>query len=616
MAEYELLKCKACGAPIDIASAEAGVIKCEYCLEYNTVPKKETEPEALMLIRSASALLYSCDFDKAYDTYMQASQVDGSEPEAYFGMALSEHKVQYIKDEVAGRYQPICHELKEAKFAENKNYIKALELSTPEQREQYATKAREIDDIRKELVKIKNSGLKYDCFICTKVTGEDGKKTDDSARANDIYYYLKDKGFKPFYSEREVQNRTGVDYEALILYALHSSTCMIVVCSNEEYLRTPWVKNEYTRFIKMINDEDKADDSITIVFGGTPIERLPGKSGKIQGVDAKKMDAMSKIEAFVRSHAAVEESESEDEIRKKIAAEVRAEYEKEQLEKRKAEIRAEEEKKLYNEAQQTDEEPESAEEEIAASELDENIEVDTKLYDMQGSVLVKYKGNDSKVVIPDGVKKIKSEAFCECDSLTSLTIPSTVEVIEKGAVKDCNKLTSISVPFVGASKSSKEYSHFGYIFGAKDNFENAYYVPNSLKTVTVTGGTSIGDRAFKGLNNITDVNLPSSVTSIGSSAFYECGSLTSVNMGKSVTNIEANAFGRCGKLSSIKLPDTLKSIGNYAFEGCGKLSSIKIPDSVTSIGEGLFEDCGSLKKVSVPKNLKEQAEIKNIFGRK
>ena len=159
---------------------------------------------------------------------------------------------------------------------------------------------------------MQNQGTRYDCFICVKVTEEDGTdvsgksdrkaKTADYAAALKIYSMLKNRGYRPFFSEVDNINMTGSEYEAHILYALFKSECMLVVCSNEDYLQTPWVKNEYTRFSAMIADKDKESDAITIVFNGTPIEKLPGRQNKIQGIDLADFTAMTRIEKYVEEH--------------------------------------------------------------------------------------------------------------------------------------------------------------------------------------------------------------------------------------------------------------------------------------------------------------------------
>ena len=295
-----VLKCKNCGASINLSGAVDGVVQCEYCHSIFTVPKKEIDPSALSFLRMGEHNLDTCKFDDAYTAYKKAAELDSNEPEAYFGMALAEFKVQYLKDTVKNRLQPICHGFKDKVFTENKNYKNALKCASPKQREEYEKKAKEIDYIRGEFLKLKQSGLDYDCFICTKVTREGSTDhTEDSHIAGKLFRELKNAGYAPFYSEEEVRNRTGADYEALILYALYCSKSMIVVCCNEEYLNTPWVKNEYTRYLSFLSDGEKQSDSITIVFKGAPIERLPGRVGKIEGINYGEGDAMLRVLSFV-----------------------------------------------------------------------------------------------------------------------------------------------------------------------------------------------------------------------------------------------------------------------------------------------------------------------------
>ncbi|MCH5142787.1 MAG: ribosomal protein L7/L12 [Clostridiales bacterium] len=295
--------CKSCGAPLDLNKAVNGVVTCIYCGNPYTLPKQGASPEVLSFLRMGEHDLDTCKFEEAFSAYKKASELDGSEPEAYFGMALSEFKVQYLRD-VSGekpKLQPICHEITDKKFTDNANYMRACLKATDKQRAEYERKAQEIDYILGEFYKLKQSGLDYDCFICVKVTGDSGK-TEDSKDADYIYRMLQQKGYKPFYSEYEIRNKQGADYEAHILYALHSSECMLVVCRDESYLQTPWVKNEYTRFLKLVNDDEKESDSITVVFNGKPIERLPGKRGKLQGINFALRESDGLIVDFVENH--------------------------------------------------------------------------------------------------------------------------------------------------------------------------------------------------------------------------------------------------------------------------------------------------------------------------
>ncbi len=339
--ELQVYECKNCGAGLDITKSENGIVQCKSCKSVFTIPKKEVSPAALSFLRLGEHDLDTGKFDDAFTAFKKAAEYDKDEPEAYWGMALAEFKVRYIKDIVNNRLQPICYEFTDKEFVKNKNYLAAVNCATEKQRNIYESKAQEIDYIRSAFLQLKQSELDYDCFICVKVSRLDAEQTDstkknwtdDAYNADAIYDLLKRSGFNPFFSEREIRGRSGADYEAMILYALYTSETMIVVCSNEEYLRTPWVQNEYSRFKSLVNNKEKENDALTIVFNKNSIERLPGDNhGRIQGIDYSRREAALEIVKFVESHTPLARAKKEEEKRKRDA---QAEEIKKQIEAQK-----------------------------------------------------------------------------------------------------------------------------------------------------------------------------------------------------------------------------------------------------------------------------------------
>ena len=264
----------------------------------------------------------------------------------------------------------------------------------------------------------------------------------------------------------------------------------------------------------------------------------------------------------------------------------------------------------------------------------------------------------TSIAIPDSVTSIGSYAFDGCTAEiiwgddpgiteignytfsgyqgTSITIPDSVTSIGQYAFQNCSSLESITLPFVGAAKDGTEDTHFGYIFGASSYSSNEDYVPASLKEVIITGGTSIGEYAFRSCSSLTSITIPDSVTSIGQYAFGDCSGLTSITIGNGVTSIGKEAFYGCSCLASVVVDDgnpvyhsagnciietasktlvvgcensiipddgSVTNIGSYAFSGCSSLTSIIIPDSVTSIGEYAFDGCSNLTSIIIPDNV-------------
>ena len=204
----------------------------------------------------------------------------------------------------------------------------------------------------------------------------------------------------------------------------------------------------------------------------------------------------------------------------------------------------------------------------------------------------------TNITIPDSVIGIGAYAFQNCSALTSITVPDSVTSIGSYAFRYCDSLTSITLPFVGENKDGTGSTRFEHIFSG--SIYRTDLVPVSLKTVIITGGTSIERGAFENCCTLTSIMIPNSVTSIGDSAFQGCTGLTSITIPDSVTIIGGSAFYDCTGLTNITIPDSVTIIGDSAFYDCTGLTNITIPDGVTSIGDSAFEWCYSLTSITIP----------------
>ena len=220
----------------------------------------------------------------------------------------------------------------------------------------------------------------------------------------------------------------------------------------------------------------------------------------------------------------------------------------------------------------------------------------------------------TSLVVPDSVTSIGSQAFRNCTSLKSLTIGNGVSTLSSGLLYGCSSLEKLTIPFVGYKKSSTSASSstlFGYIFGTS-SFDGAvattqnystsssstatYYIPATLKSVTVTGGNVLYG-AFSNCTMLSSANIEDSVTTIGANAFYNCSMLSHVIIGGSVASIGEKAFYDCSALSKVTIGDCVTSIGANAFYNCSMLSRVIVGSSVTSIGDKAFYNCYKLIEV-------------------
>ena len=149
--------------------------------------------------------------------------------------------------------------------------------------------------------------------------------------------------------------------------------------------------------------------------------------------------------------------------------------------------------------------------------------------------LREYNGNDTEVIVPDGIKTIAPNAFSQAASVKKILLPDSVKSIDYATFSYCEKLESINLP---------------------------------------EGITFEGSEHFKNCASLKEIWIPDSVVKTGHSLFKECKSLTKV-----------------------RLPETIRYVNGSLFEGCESLEHVTIPASVVEIHVDAFDGCTSLKTI-------------------
>ena len=193
------------------------------------------------------------------------------------------------------------------------------------------------------------------------------------------------------------------------------------------------------------------------------------------------------------------------------------------------------------------------------------------------------------------VKEVVMHAFKDCTTLKTVVVENGITIIGEEAFSGCINLESISVPFVGTSATATgKDSLFGAIFDKSekgDGYNRAYtqdinisnlstweyWLPNKLKTVAITDGTSLPYGALIRCTYVETVTLPDTLKTVSYDAFWGCSGLKNVYIPEGVTTIGEKAFENCSALTEIVVPSTVTLIENKAFAGCSSLKTITLP---------------------------------------
>lgn len=129
---------------------------------------------------------------------------------------------------------------------------------------------------------------------------------------------------------------------------------------------------------------------------------------------------------------------------------------------------------------------------------------------MEGSTLVKYRGTDTNVSVPDTVEIVGESAFEDNVRIELVVLPNSVKRIEAYAFWGCDNLDTV---------------------------------------VLGRGLTEVGDYAFAGCKGLEQMSIPSNVISIGVQAFGDCVNMTDISIPAETLYIHESAFDGCARLT-------------------------------------------------------------------
>ena len=293
-----LFECKYCHAKLTVEDSQR-VVLCNYCGTEQALPCGLALPDRASQFERANHHRQNGDFDRAMEIYNKILDKNADDAEAYWSLLLCRFGVVYVKD--AGGYKPTINRMQRTSILADEDYRAACKHADAEQREIYMREAGKINDIQRRYLQIVESERPFDVFICFK------DEPKGKAFGQDFYNLLTSRGYRVFFSAATLKSLAGEEYEPYIYAALQSARVMIVIATGAENVNSPWVKNEWQRFLLLMR-EDKGRLLIPAVSGMRP-EELPADFSHLEAVSLNEMTGAAIL--LERTNATVHKEEQQ-----------------------------------------------------------------------------------------------------------------------------------------------------------------------------------------------------------------------------------------------------------------------------------------------------------------
>ena len=654
-----IFKCKICGGTLNIDGTQS-VAVCEYCGTKQTLPKLDDDRKANLYDR-ANHFRRNNDFDKAMSIYEQILNEDPCDAESYWSILLCRYGIEYVEDSATHKRVPTVNRAQYTSIFDDEDYKSALQYADGYQREIYEAEASAINEIQKGILEISQKEEPFDVFICYKETDANGRRTQDSVLATELYHELTREGFKVFFSRITLEDKLGQEYEPYIFAALNSAKVMVVLGTKPEHFNAVWVKNEWSRYLALI--KNGAKKTLIPAYRDMGPYDLPEEFSHLQAQDMSKLGFMQDLTRGIKK---IVEAGAPKATAKETAVASSVEVNTAPLLKRASMFLEDGDWDKADEYYEKvlDIDPENARAylgkllvEFRAKNFKDLLENE---YIADNIVKLKDNNNYKKAVLFGGQNIIaelnellyqraknelnSAESEDECKRAAEL-FDVIIGYKDAAAMKEAcyEKIYSIATETMNNAsrmedtsyKKEQGYTKASEIYSIiatekyKDS-EELYKKCDDLARLI----KSQREQVIKKRTNLQLLILASIVVSIigviilvmnlaplgqvtengliyekQNGSYVVTGYTEEVGKeiiipekvrGLKVTGVASRAFYDFKYLTSIKIPNGVTSISDNAFYGCTGLTSITIPDSVTNIGNNVFYGCTGLTSVEIP----------------
>lgn len=157
-----------------------------------------------------------------------------------------------------------------------------------DRRRVYILQAQELEALRRKVLAVSQTEKPYDIFICYKESDQSGRRTKDSILAAKLYRSLTADGYRVFFSRVTLEDKIGSEYEPYIFAAVNSAKIMFAVGTSPENFNSPWVKNEWSRYLTRISES--GDGTLAVLYSDMRQKDLPVEFAHLQSFDMSAPD--------------------------------------------------------------------------------------------------------------------------------------------------------------------------------------------------------------------------------------------------------------------------------------------------------------------------------------